>query len=128
MEYTREQLDEIWSKGLPVEGYDPKIIRKDACGAWILRESFGHEDSDYCWEVDHICPQSVLKSKGVSDEMINRMENLRPLNRQNYISKADNFPNYKAVLVANGDQNVECDKRFTVNRDVQSELSSLYGI
>lgn len=128
MEYTKEQLDKIWRKGVPVEGYNPDIIRQDACGAWILRESYGHEDSDYCWEVDHICPQSLLQNKGVDEEHINRMENLRPLNRQNNISKAGDYPNYKAVFVANGDQNTECDKRFTVNREVQSELATLYGI
>ena len=128
MDYTKEQLEDIWRKGVPVEGYNPAIIRQDACGAWILKESYGQEDSDYCWEVDHICPQSILESKGIDKSQIERIENLRPLNRRNKISKACDYPSYEAVFVAQGEQNVECEKRFTVNREVQAELSSLYGV
>ena len=128
MEYTKEQLDAIWRKGIVVDGYDPDFIRKDACGAWILRNSYGNLDSDYCWDVDHICPQAVLEKMGIGEEQINNIRNLRPINHKNNLSKASDYPNYRAVTIADGEKNVDCEKSFTVNRQVQAELVSFLGI
>lgn len=127
MEFSKEQLDRIWKKGVIVEGYDPSIIRKDACGAWILRQAYGAEDSEYCWEVDHIYPKACLVAKGIDEKLIDSVDNLRPLNRKNNLSKSLSYPLYKAVVVADGDVNVECEKVFSVNSDVQKKLSSLFG-
>ena len=127
MSYSDEQVDSIWKKGIVVEGYDPNIIRQDACGAWILRSSFGQADSEYCWEVDHICPKSFLLKMGIAENLIDDLKNLRPLNRKNNISKASDYPSYRAVVIADGEVNVDCEKYFTVNRAVQAEINSLYG-
>lgn len=127
MEYSKEQLDRIWEKGIPVNGYEPSIIRKDACGAWILRDSYESEDSDYCWEVDHICPKAFLLAKGVDESLIDSEDNLRPLNRKNSLSKSTDYPNYKAVTVADGEGNVDCEKNFSVNSNVQEKLAILFG-
>lgn len=128
MEYSKVQLDRIWNKGIKVEGYNPEIIRKDACGAWILRDSYGQEDSDYCWVVDHIYPQSRLEAKGIDPILIDSEVNLRPFNRKNNISKGDDYPDYKSVIVSMGDRNVRCEKYFAINGEVQKVLSNLFGL
>ncbi len=128
MDYSKELLDRIWGKGIPVEGYNPNIIRKDACGAWILRNSYELDDSDYCWVVDHIFPLTLLKQNYINESEINLFDNLRPLNKKNYISKANDYPNYKAVIIAEGDKNISCDKLFTVNKELQQKLSILFGL
>lgn len=128
MEYTREQLDAIWARGIPVDGYDPNIIRHDACGAWILRSSYNEEGSEYGWEVDHICPKALLSKRGIEDALIDNEENLRPLHWKNNRSKSADYPDYTVVTVADGEKNVDCKKVFTVNSDVQSRLSALFGL
>mgnify|MGYP000455405905 CR=1 FL=1 len=35
MAFTEEQRLSVWNKATTVDGFDPKMFRKDACGAWI---------------------------------------------------------------------------------------------
>ena len=62
-------VNEVWEKGIIVPGNNPAIYRKDVCGAFIRRDSYGKQ-TQYGWEIDHIVPVS----KGGSD----RLHNLRP--------------------------------------------------
>jgi hypothetical protein len=57
----KERLDVIWNKGQVVKGYNEKCYRKDACGAWMIREKYGDRTSPFGWEIDHIYPKSILK-------------------------------------------------------------------
>ena len=50
----KERLDVIWNKGQVVKGYNEKCYRKDACGAWMIREKYGDRTSPFGWEIDHI--------------------------------------------------------------------------
>ncbi len=43
-------------------------------------------------ERDHIFPQSVLEKKGISDELINNVGNLRLINKNRNILKSDSLP------------------------------------
>jgi hypothetical protein len=76
----------VWEKGIPVNGKDPNIYRKDKCGAWMRRNIYGDNTNNLSlgWEIDHIKP----KSKGGSDDL----SNLQPLQWENNRSKADNYP------------------------------------
>ena len=56
----KERLDVIWNKGQVVKGYNEKCYRKDACGAWMIREKYGDRTSPFGWEIDHIYPKSKL--------------------------------------------------------------------
>lgn len=68
-------------------------VRKDACGAFILYEDFGDRNSAFGWEIDHIYPASKLKEReDVTDEQIDDMRNLRPLNWRNNASKGADCP------------------------------------
>lgn len=114
------KINQIWEKGIPVDGVDSAKFRKDACGAWIARNKFEKSDSDFGWGVDFIYP----RSKGGGEEP----ENLRPLNIRNNISKADSYPSYVACFTSNGEINIRKIQTKVVNKKKQNELNALYGI
>lgn len=114
-----ELINQVWEKGLKVEGVDPDKFRKDACGAWIARNKFGMSDSDFSWSIDHIYPSS----KGGGDNL----ENLRPLNIQNNISKKDSYPSYIACVTSKGEKNIRKVTTKVVNPKKQRILDKLFG-
>ena len=120
MDFDAKALDEIWNKGIPKKGYDSNLIRQDACGAWILKEAFAKTDNDFAWDIDYILPKSLG-----GDE---RMENLRPMNRMNVVSKGNDYPEYYSALQANGSNNIESRTLHIVNEKMQEILKSLYKI
>lgn len=126
MAFTSDEINRIWNKGIVVDGYDPALVRKDACGAWIIKNQYDRPDSEYCWEIDHIYPQSKLQEKGYPQNMIDHEDNLRPMHRRNNESKSNNYPNYKASVTSDGEHNVDKTQEFTVNQNIQQILSDLY--
>lgn len=119
MQFNEEFINQIWEKGLKVDGTDPEKYRKDACGAWIARNKFETNDSDFGWSIDHIYP----RSKGGGDNM----ENLRPLNIQNNISKKDSYPAYVACVTSLGEKNIKQLRTIVVNKKKQQILNRLFG-
>ena len=110
----------IWDeKAIAVDGYDKELYRKDAAGAWIAFNMYGNKDSLLGWEVDHVWP----KQKGGGDHM----ENLRPLNWRNNVSKGDDYPIYKTAVIAEGNKNIFKEEERTINEKLQKILQELYG-
>lgn len=95
MAFSEEMIQKVWEKGSIVPNNDPKIWRKDQCGAWIYRAAYGKQ-SDYGWNIDHVTPQS----KGGGDEI----SNLRPLHWENNARKADG--NLSCAITSDGAKNV----------------------
>ena len=58
MKYTEDIIEQVWQKGQIVDGYKSDVVRKDACGAWIIRSLHGETSSPCGWEIDHIYPKS----------------------------------------------------------------------
>jgi 5-methylcytosine-specific restriction endonuclease McrA len=90
--FTNETILAVWNKGQIVSGYDPSLVRKDVCGAWIHWNKYGVTvDYGNGWEIDHKKPVA----KGGGDEI----DNLQPLQWQNNRKKGDDFPasNFCAV-------------------------------
>ena len=82
-------IEAVWKKAHPAVGSNPDKFRKDACGAWIVKSSYGRT-SQFGWEIDHILPIS----KGGKDDL----KNLQPLHWKNNEGKADDHPNWVCVL------------------------------
>lgn len=34
---TNDIIERVWSKARIENGYNPDLVRKDACGAWIMK-------------------------------------------------------------------------------------------
>ncbi len=116
MEYD---ANKVWEQAIIVPNYDPNVVRKDCCGAWILKSEFGNRNSNFGWEVDHVYP----KSKGGGDEP----DNLRPMHWKNNLSKGDNFPSYTAVVQAKDNSNEDIESQFRVNDALKKRLEERYN-
>lgn len=124
--FNDQLLDEIWRHGQTVKGYDESKIRKDACGAWIIRDRYGDRTSPFGWEVDHIYPESKLRNKNVLPELIDNPTNLRPLNWKNNDSKGADYPSYQACITSKDDCNIEGVYQYTVNDVTRNRVEQLY--
>jgi len=118
--YSDELIQTVWEKGLIQQGFDPNVARKDACGAWILRNQYGNTDSDFGWEIDHVYPRVLVGTTVI--------ENLRPMQWQNNRSKGDNYPTYIASMKAVDNQNQPVERQYTVNEDLRNKLAQIYPI
>lgn len=124
MNVTQELLLQVWRKAKVEPGFDENMFRKDACGAWIVWDKYGVQDNMYGWEIDHIWPEALLKLKGVSQDMIDDLANLRPLQHQNNAAKGDDYPSYTAVVTAEGNKNILKEQSLVVNEKVRTLLES----
>src|SRR5437762_2669887 len=97
MVFSEAVTQQVWEKATVTEPNDPKLWRKDQCGAWIHRSAHGNRDSQYGWEIDHIQPVS----QGGGDEV----SNLRPLQWQNNADRATGRLN--CPVTASGVNNVQ---------------------
>ena len=128
MAWSEEQIQSAWDRATIVEGYDKNRFRKDACGAWIIRDKYDDQDSLYGWQIDHIVPQALLKEKGYSQDMIDNPINLRALQHENNNSKGDDYPSYTAVVSSEETKNVKIWKFLVVNSKKQEVLKELYNL
>jgi hypothetical protein len=119
--------EEVWRRGEEVAGFDPAVIRKDAAGAWMIFDRFGHDDP-FGWEIDHVYPKKLLEEKHVDESLWDDIRNLRPMNYANNRSKASSYPEYQAKMKSEGDTNVTCEESFTVNQVLQNMLNQLFGL
>jgi hypothetical protein len=94
LSFSEEDVQKVWEKGEIVSGQDPQQWRKDQCGAWIGRASYGKRESPYGWETDHIDSNSG-----------DTLSNLRPLQWQNNLDKSDK-KRLTCVVTAEGTNNV----------------------
>lgn len=118
MNFDEETISQVWERATVVAGYDAASVRKDACGAWIVRGKYGNRDSHYGWEIDHVLPRAL----GGGDDAAN----LRAMQWENNVSKGDSYPSYRAVASARGTENVSVDTEFTVNEKLRRRLRELY--
>jgi len=81
----------VWRKGKVVAGYDPAVLRKDSCGAWIRWSAYG-STTEQGWEIDHVRP--------IAEGGVDELWNLQPLQWQNNRHKSDNWPSWSCAVSA----------------------------
>ena len=116
----KEIIDQVWEKALKIEGFNPVLIRKDCCGAWIMKSEYGNRNSKFGWEVDHVFPQA----KGGDDQL----DNLRPMQWENNDAKGTDYPVYRVAVQAVGNDNMNEDNQYRVQEELQERLKILYNI
>jgi hypothetical protein len=89
--FSAEAVSLVWERGQVVPGYDSRLYRKDACGAWITRSEYGTSGT-YGWEIDHIKPVA----HGGGDQLAN----LQPLQWENNRHKGDTWPSWTCKVTA----------------------------
>lgn len=116
--FDENVINRVWERARKVDNFSPDQFRKDACGAWIIRNHYGQRNSIYGWEIDHVYPQAL----GGGDEEVN----LRAMQWENNLAKGDDYPDYKVTVQSDGNKNVHVDSQFTVNETLRSTLDGLY--
>ena len=82
-DFTPEEIQKVWEKGVIVSNDYKDEWRKDQCGAWINRNQYGKPDS-----------------KGGSDALYN----IRPLHWKNNASRQAG--RLKTVVTSEGNKNI----------------------
>lgn len=77
MAYSKEVVAKVWQHARVMTDFDPEAWRHDECGAWIRREHYGREDSEFGWKIVNV-------SIGGPDAV----ENLRPFQNANSFDRA----------------------------------------
>lgn len=127
MSWSDKQIDAVWQKGRTVEGYLPEKYRIDACGAWMARSEFGSK-TILGWEIDHVFPQKLARERGYSQEEIDVIGNLRPLNWRNNKSKGYDYPDYTSAITRVENRNVEREESKTVADVYRTRLDEAFKI
>ena len=125
---TENKKKSVWQKGEVVDGFNPDLYRKDPCGAWIVWDKYGVQDSIYGWEIDHIYPKSKLEARGFRAELIDDLRNLRPMQHSNNESKGDDYPSYMCAVTSEGNKNKNYDGLLTVNEATRKVLAQIYNL
>lgn len=76
MEYSEQIIQQVWERGRAIPDLDAGMWRKDQCGAWMMREKYGHENSEYGWKIHSTVPGD------------NSIESLSPFHCQNEFNGA----------------------------------------
>lgn len=126
--WTDEAKRAVWNKAPLAQAINRNPdVRLDSCKALMHWDDYGHRDSNYGWEIDHIVPEKLLHDNGVPQELIDHIDNLRPMHWSNNCKKADDFPQYSANTTHTGSVNRDDVYRYyCVNRDQINVLRQLF--
>lgn len=119
MIYTAQIVQQVWEKGIPVEGMSPDFLRKDACGALMIRTKYGDSKNEFGWEIDQIYP-SIFGGDS-------NLENLRPMQWRNNRAKGADYPVYFGVVTSNGNNNIPYKAQYRINARLAEQLERRYG-
>lgn len=54
MNFERDRIETAWEHGRTLPEADPAVWRQDACGAWIRRDQFSREQSEFGWKIEDL--------------------------------------------------------------------------
>lgn len=78
MAFSEEIVEQVWEKARALSSQDSNEWRQDECGAWLRRDAYRHEQSEYGWVIVNV-------SLGGAEVV----ENLRPLHCSNTFDRAN---------------------------------------
>ncbi len=81
-----EFIQAAWAHGRIMPEADPAHWRQDACGAWMRREHFGQENTEFGWKIEPVSP-------GAGDSA----DHLRPFHWRNGYDIANGRPHCRVV-------------------------------
>ncbi|HVB47825.1 MAG TPA: hypothetical protein VNF69_05480 [Burkholderiales bacterium] len=96
MNWSMEIVDAVWAHARVLPEADAATWRQDACGAWVRREQFGQEHSEFGWKIEPIT------SGGPATP-----ENLRPFHWRNHYDVANCRPHCRVTADRAGAPAVE---------------------
>lgn len=119
----------VWKKGKVVPLLSADEYRYDEQGALMKWDEYGSY-SNLGWQIDHTYPEALLKSQGVSQDKIDDVRNLRPVNSVNNDTKSDDYPSFKSSMVydTKEEKNVKTEMFWTVTEEAQLRLRTLMGL
>lgn len=127
--WSEETKRSLWNRCKTVPGKSADDYRLDEQGALIKWSDYG-EYKDGGWQIDHIYPETPLQKKGVKQEKIDDLINLRALNSYNNDTKSDKYPNFESSKVYDPKSGKNIDKtgKWSVTATKQAELKRFFGI
>jgi hypothetical protein len=54
MKWKQDLIDDVWQHARVATDADPAVFRQDACGAWIHRDQFEHQDGEFRWRIENV--------------------------------------------------------------------------
>lgn len=91
MNRNEELAGIVWQSGRVMPEAEPSVWRQDACGAWMRRDQFGREGSEFGWRIENV-------SGGGPDIP----ENFRPFHWRNRFDAANNRPHCRVTADRSG--------------------------
>lgn len=126
--FTKKDEDNVWEKGIILDGWNPDEYRLDAAGAMMIRSHRGTNDI-YDWEIDHVYPKDKLNKMHIPEDMWDNLDNLRPFNAKNNAKKSTDYPQYIRALVFDEvqEKNIGSEVGKVVNENVQNAVNRCFG-
>lgn len=78
MKISESTVDQVWKRGREITGYDPTRWRRDECGAWMYRDDYGNNQSEFGWHIEAVCSGAPHQAA-----------DLRPFQHQNGYDRAN---------------------------------------
>lgn len=102
--WTKKQIKQVWEKAAIIPGVNKDLYRKDYAGAWMFFSAFISNPDEailnirsYSW--------TIVNHKPVSQKD-DDIDNLKPLNVINAITKGENYPKWKTKISSRGNENI----------------------
>lgn len=126
---NQDLVNKVWAKGKPAEDDDHKYesVTDGIKPAKMYR--YSRKNTNMAWEVDHIFPKKILEELGVPEELINHIDNLRPLQHSNNEAKGDLFPSYNKSVCWDSERqmNASYKRNVAITEDTISKLQTLFA-
>lgn len=118
----------VWSKAPLADPTKSDGFRFDPCKALMRWDDYGNRDSAYGWEIDHVVPEKFLEDNKVPRDLIDHIDNLRPMHWNNNIKKSDDFPKYNANQTMVGGVNYNnAYREYCINHDLINVVRKLFA-